>query len=197
MYGLTEAEVNAMLTSTDAAVAGAAKKLKAAEEAGEFIPKSRLAKEIQEAKEAQAKLAAIEAAQKTAEDERMRKNGEIEKLLESERTDHAKTKAERDAEKKEADEYRKLRKATIESYKKQLGDKWRDSYETLPLEDLAVIAGQQIPILGVITAGGKPPEVPSEIEALQKQVVEAQKAGRIVDVVALRNKISALQQQKT
>ncbi len=158
MFTLTQQEVEVLLKSDNPAVVAATQKLIAAEKSGEFVPKSRLTQESIEAQSAKQKLAEIEAAQQNAEEERLQKNGEIENLLEAEKLAHQKTQAERDEEKRLADELRKLRKNAMETYKKQLGDKWDDSYETLPLEALAKIAGQQVPIIGTITAGGKPAE---------------------------------------
>ena len=109
--------------------------------------------------EALEKLRLREEADKKAEEDRLKKNGEFEKLLEEEKKAHLKTQQERDEEKKLADELRTLRTNAIESYKKKLGDKWDDSYKTLPLEALAKIAGQEEPIIPTAKGAGKPPEV--------------------------------------
>jgi dsDNA-specific endonuclease/ATPase MutS2 len=158
MFTLTKEEVEKLLTHADPAVVAATKKLIAVEEAGEFVPKSRLTQETKEAKELREKLESFEKAQKQTEEDRLKKSGEYEKLLDEEKKAHLKTQQERDEEKKLADELRKLRTNAIESYKKKLGDKWDDSYMTLPLEALAKIAGQEEPIIPTAKGAGKPPE---------------------------------------
>jgi len=159
MFTLEQQEVDLLLKSADPAVVAATQKLIAAEKSGEFVPKSRLTQESKEAKELREKLEAFEKAQLKAEEDRLKKAGEFEKLLEEEKKAHLKTQQERDEEKKLADELRTLRTNAIESYKKKLGDKWDDSYKTLPLEALAKIAGQEEPIIPTAKGAGKPPEV--------------------------------------
>jgi hypothetical protein len=187
MFTLTDAEKNVLLNSAEPAVVAATKKLIAAEESGEFVPQSRLKAEIKEAKEAQKKLAEIEAAKKLAEEEEAKKKGEFEKLLETEKAAHQKTQAERDADKVDAEAFRKAKKEAVEAVKKLLGDKWLPEYETFSLESLGKIAGTQLPIIGTMNLAPSMPEK----KTLETQLAELEKAGgNLAQIVALKNKIA-------
>jgi hypothetical protein len=186
MFGLTEVETNALLNSTDAAVVAATKKLITAEEKGEFVPKSRMNDLSKEVKELTKKLADIDATSKAAEEEKAKQNGEIGKLLEKEKAEKATLTAQLEAEKKDADAHRAFKASTIEKYKTQLGDKWDDSYATLPLEALAKIAGDQIPLLGVVGQRGQP-VMKTDLES---KLAEAIKANKTLEVISLRRQIA-------
>jgi hypothetical protein len=192
MLGLSDVEVKALESSTDPAVVAATKKLKEVVESGEFIPKSRLNDEIKQAKDLQKKLALIEDAQKKADEEKARQNGELDKLLKTRETELATVTQLLETEKKDAEAYRKLRTSALETYKKQMGDTWDDSMALLPLETLAKLSGSTVTPLGVFAPAGKPPEVKPERKQLEEKLVAAQKAGKLTEVVALRNQLTQL-----
>ena len=187
MFTLTKEEVELLMKSSDPAVVAATKKLIEAEEKGEFIPKSRLQKELDANKAIATKLAEYESAQKLAEEEKAKKNGELDKILKLREDELSASKLALEAEKKEADQFRAFRKTAIEAVKKQMGEKWLPEYENFSIESLSKIAGQTVPIIGTINAGGKPPETTS----LEQKLAAAQKTGKLVEVVALRNQLAA------
>lgn len=80
----------------------------------------------------------------------------LQKLLEDEKTAHQTALEQLQQDKADAEAHRKAKKAFVEKCKKDMGDKWSESFATLPLEDLAKIAGTETPIPGVVTSSGKP-----------------------------------------
>jgi ubiquinone biosynthesis protein Coq4 len=191
MFTLTEEEKKALLNHSDAAVVAATKKLIAAEESGEFVPKSRLADVLKDKKIAEDALAKLEADRKKKEEDALRASGDLGKLLDAEkkareedRIAHEQTKAQLEIEKKEADQSRAYKKAAVESVKKQMGDKWLPEYETFSLESLAKLPGITLPTIGVETGAARPITPPAKDFAkmdskdFQKEV-EAAKRGEL------------------
>ncbi len=192
MFTLTEQETNALLNSTDPAVAPIAKKLVAAEEKGEFVPKSRMNDLSKEVKELTKKLGDIDAAARAAEDEKARKSGELDKLLEKEKAEKETLKAQLEAEKKDADAHRAFRASAIEQIKTKMGDNWRESYASLPLEDLSAMANAEIPLLKVVTTGARATGAPN----LEDKLAAAVKAGNQLEVISLKRQIVEEQAKK-
>jgi len=160
MFNLTDAEVTALMNSTDPIVAAAAKKLKEAKEKGDFIPKSRLDQEIEKAQEATKKLTEIEEARKKKEQDEALKNGEFQKLLEAEQAAHKADLEKLEQEKKTADQMRAYHKTVLEAAKAKLTKegKWLPEYETFSLESLVKVSEIPNPIIKTADGGGKPPD---------------------------------------
>ena len=156
MFTLSEVEKQALLNSTDPAVVASTKKLIAAEEAGEFVPKSRLNQVLTDAKTATDELARINAEKKQKEDDEAKKRGEYEKLLEAEKAAHVADLEKAKADEADAKELRAAKKAAVEEIRKKMGNRWDDSFIALPLEALAKIAGEPISILNTSAPAPKP-----------------------------------------
>jgi hypothetical protein len=158
MFTLTKEEVDLLMNSTDPKIAAAAKKLKEAEEKGEFVPKSRidhLTTELKKLKDdqqviADAKKVAEDAAAKATLEEAARK-GEWQKIIDAEK---AKTEAEKVAREKVekelndlkplADQAKKYRDIVIAKVKEKMGDKFLSEYETFSLESLGKLVPEAI-----------------------------------------------------
>ena len=180
LFALSQQEADALLNSTDPVVAAAAKKLKATEEGGEFVPKSRLTQEhIKAAKKILGTswkseyesltsdklnevVSAFELEVATKEQERLRKAGDFETLLATER---GKTETERIAREKVekqlnelkplADQATKLRENVLKIAKEKLGpDKWLPEYDNFSLESLGKLVPESI--IGTEKAPGGP-----------------------------------------
>jgi hypothetical protein len=192
MFTLTEVETNDLLNSTDPKAAAVALKLKAAEEKGEFVPKSRMTDLTKEVKDLTKKLADIDATTKAAEDAKLKAEGDTTKLLEREMAEKETLKAQLEAEKKDADAHRAFRASAVEQIKTKMGDNWRESYASLPLEDLAAMAETEVPLLKVVTTGGRPPVTPT----LETKLEAAQKAGNQLEVISLKRQIAEAQGKK-
>ena len=192
MFTLTEQETNDLLNSTDPKVAAVALKLKTAEEKGEFVPKSRVNDLSKEVKDLTKKLAEIDATAKAAEEEKLKQSGETGKLLEKEKAEKEKLLAQLEAEKKDADAHRAFRASAVEQIKTKMGGGWRESYASLPLEDLSAMANAEIPLLGVITNQSRIVTPPN----LQQQLDAAVKAGNQLKVISLKRQIAEDQAKK-
>jgi hypothetical protein len=92
---------------------------------------------------------------------------ELTNLLKQRELELEKTKEQLGVDSKDAELYRIAHKAQIETIKKKMGDDWRDSYATLPLEDLAKLANQQLTIIGSIN--GEPDHTTEKINPFSKK----------------------------
>lgn len=184
MFTLSKEEVEFLLTNPDSKIAAVAQKLKEAESRGEFIPKPRFQKELEERKALEDRLKAIEEKEKAAAEEKARKDGELDKILAQEREALAAEKAEKEAlakqleeEKSIADSFRAYRKTVVDAVKKQLGNKWLPEFENFSLESLQKIPGVTLPKIGV---DGSKPAIPEgefytkdQVEKMSKAEIQA------------------------
>jgi hypothetical protein len=179
MYTLTTEEVDLLTKNPDPKIAAVALKLKESEEKGEFIPRTRLQKELELKKSLEDKLKEIEDNKKKEEEEKAKKNGEFETLLKTRDEELAQNKIQLEEEKKMADNYRAYHRAVIEDVKKQLNDKWNDEFEKLSLDALLKLPGVTAPKVGVDVGNSKSKSddkeffTKDEVQKMSKQEVTA------------------------
>lgn len=167
MFTLAKEVVESLLKHSDPAVVAATKNLLAAEESGEFVPKSRLSEVSKAKKELEDKLKKFEDEQKKAEEEKARASGELDKLLQAEKKARTEAETRLAEESKLAEQYRAYHKSSVDAVKKQLGDKWLPEFETFSLESLAKLPGVELPKLGVNTAA---PALPADKYFTREQI---------------------------
>lgn len=143
MFTLNQEEDELLLKNADPKIAAVALKLKKAEDDAEFIPRTRLAKEISEKKELDEKLKVIEATKKADEEKRLKEIEDLNNLLKTREGELNETKTKFDEEKKVADSHRNYHKSVVESLKKNLGDDFLPEYENFSLDSLHKIANSK------------------------------------------------------
>lgn len=104
------------------------------------VPLTVLKKEREKRQELEKKLSEYEAAQKKAQDDELVKKGEFEKLLNSTKSEFENYKKSVEPDLAEASEYKEFKAAKRTQIKESLGDKWLESFGSLPLADLEKVA---------------------------------------------------------
>lgn len=99
-------------------------------------------------------IADLKSQLKELQDADAERKGDLEKLLNDKKIEIEDLTGQLNSVKGEADNWKKYKESRIESVKKEMGDKWRESYANLPLEDLEALPATLAPPKVPDTDGG-------------------------------------------
>lgn len=134
------------------------------------VPVAVLIKERKEKQELKKKLDAIEAAQKKADEDKLVEQGKLKEALDLKVKEFEDYKKSIEPQLKKASDFEEFQTKKREKIKTDLGDKWVESFNNIPLNDLEVVAEKLKAQPATQTnngTGGTPP--PATLSATEKE----------------------------